>query len=458
MCGLVFFSNSAGSYPIEKALNRIAHRGLENRARIQRSEYAQIGHVRLPIQGLSKKYDQPYSTGSPYIMAYVGEVFNYKELSDEPSDVPLVLRNFVSCKAESFSAYDGFWSCVFHSPYTGETYIITDPLAKKPLYIHSPTNSVASEIKALRIFENTNDLDPLYFSSVRKWGYYIGEKTPYKNISKIPRGTILVLDKNGKLVSEKCYSDICQKYPVHARSRLDLKSSIIQAILRRTVSDIPVGVLVSGGLDSSIVYQVLHKFGYTPTDIYHIDNNEEEFLNYLDIPSYVNIHKLSIDSNPDLNKILAANETPVDLGSMISQYQLCQAVKKQGMNVIITGDGADELFGGYRRSLEYDSQYSDVFEELVYYHLPRLDKMSMAHTIELRSPFLSWDVIKGALAIPYEERINKKFLKEAFADIVPKPIIDRSKQALKSPQVLAGGIRWSRELCDLFITNHRKEI
>ena len=100
------------------------------------------------------------------------------------------------------------------------------------------------------------------------------------------------------------------------------------------------------------------------------------------------------------------------------------------------------MFGGYRRSLDYDSQYSDIFDELVYYHIPRLDKLMMSQTIELRCPFLSKDVIEGSLALPYSERMDKKYLRNLFSDILPSEIYNRKKLPLKSKQVLNDGLQW----------------
>ncbi len=121
----------------------------------------------------------------------------------------------------------------------------------------------------------------------------------------------------------------------------------------------------------------------------------------------------------------------MDLGSVLPQYALSCAIKREGYNVVLSGDGADELFGGYGRARIYDSQYSDIFHELVYYHLPRLDKLMMANTIELRCPFLSRDVIQGALSVNYKQRTEKQFLKKIFQDIVPRPILERKKEPLK---------------------------
>lgn len=130
------------------------------------------------------------------------------------------------------------------------------------------------------------------------------------------------------------------------------------------------------------------------------------------------------------------HQSPVDLGSVKPQIAMARKLKELGFHAVMTGDGADELFGGYRRAKEYDSQYSDMFCELPYYHLPKLDRTMMESTIELRAPFLSPRMIKHAMNTPYELRNGeKKVLKEAFKSIVPQPILDRDKQPLKTDAI-----------------------
>jgi hypothetical protein len=117
----------------------------------------------------------------------------------------------------------------------------------------------------------------------------------------------------------------------------------------------------------------------------------------------------------------------------------------------MTGDGADEVFGGYRRASEYDSQWSDVFCELPYYHLPRLDRVMMRETIELRSPFLAPAVVAHGLSLPRELRTQKQALKRAFKGLVPDRIINRPKHPLKTEAVKTGGIGYRQQLVEAFM-------
>ena len=197
------------------------------------------------------------------------------------------------------------------------------------------------------------------------------------------------------------------------------------------MSDREVAMLLSGGLDSSIIYYSLKEAG-TPVKAFSVENGESEFL-----PPGVEVLTLPEVTIEDAVKIMQA---PLDLGSLIPQIQLARAVKAAGFNVCLTGDGADELFGGYARAQVYDSQQSDVFCELPYYHLPRLDRVMMHETIELRSPFLAPSVVAAALKLKRADRTTKQALKAAYVDIVPKAILERTKVPLKSSAVRENGL------------------
>jgi asparagine synthase (glutamine-hydrolysing) len=443
MCGLNF---TPVTDVIESMNRALSHRGLPGREHARKVGDLHFGHVRLPVQGLDKKFDQPYEYGNSLFL-FTGEIFNYKKLNPTAdSDVQVLAEMWTDIGELCFQYFDGFWACVIYDSSDRRVHILTDHLGKKPLYMHKRTHSVSSEIKALRLLEGGKEaLDPMYFSSVEKWGYHIGPHTMFSGIEKIPPRTHIILHS---LTLEKLSQEIYLNLepwgigdPVP-----DIRRTIEEAVENRLVSDLPVSILLSGGLDSTIIFE-LAKRRTKNLMAFHIDNDESEYLEHIDFEG-VPLKTLRLEE-ADLSTVLRYNEGPVDLGSMLPQYQLSRAISNEGYRVAMSGDGADELFGGYRRIDEYDSQYSDVFEELVYYHLPRLDKLMMANTVELRNPFLAVPVIRTALKLTLEMRTHKKILKDVFSNLVPKAIIDRPKEPLKSPQVRQHGLEWIRHLSKL---------
>ena len=409
---------------IEKMNEAIAFRGIRSTVTELNSDFF-LGHVRLPIQGLSEEFDHPLRY-KQWTSSFVGEIFNYKDLDiSAKSDLPVLTTCWDLYGKECFDEFDGFWSAVFFNHRSKLVHVFTDYLAKKPLYYRESPLGISSNIKPLTLAGGVTP-DPIYHSAVKKWGYCPDNNTPYIEIKKIPPAYHLVLDPRlGKIVFQEYYTKLQPK--THAPLRILME----EAVRNRTVSDIPISVLMSGGLDSTIIYYLLRE--YCPElQIFHIENQEEDYLNYINFRSGDKITKLSIDQdNLDLKTIFEYNEGPVDLGSVIPQYLLGKAIKDQGFNICISGDGADELFGGYKRAMEYDSQASDIFHELVYYHLPRLDKLMMAHTVELRCPFLARPIIEYALALPWEQRKGKNHLKGTFDSMVPREIRDRVKKPLR---------------------------
>jgi asparagine synthetase B (glutamine-hydrolysing) len=432
-----------------------------------------LGHVRLPIQGDVKQPIQdfyPNDQGGGHfgraMLAYNGELFNYDTASYR-SDARWLFERLK--EVDDFQEHlsydrilgnmDGFYSFAFINR-KDELILATDYLAQKPVYYMLDETgeriiSAASEIRGLIDEVKEHELDTYWISTVRKFRYYpmTDGRTWHRRIKTLFPGTMLVVQKDGSYHSQPlnpvrrdmCPWNIDKNFN---RAALELRDLLTEAVRTRVeLSDVPVSVLLSGGIDSSAIYKLAKsKCPRVNLNPFTFENGTDgEFVGLIDPNTRI---LKEPGSTKNLSKVLRINEGPVDLGSMLPQYHLGQAICEEGFVVAISGDGADELFGGYRRAMDYDSQDSDVWSELVSYHLPRLDKMMMWSTVELRSPFLAKPVVEFALGLPWEWRQGKNLLKEAMRGVVPDEIIDRPKEPLK-----IGSVRDNKEKHTLALMN-----
>lgn len=467
MCGILL---TTGAKANPEILDSISHRGIEKS--IETVGNVTMCHHRLPIQTLDgDDWSQPIEMSEGVYLMFNGEIFNY-DTSLFESDTEYLcnlfgnfksggtLGFFVAMYLPYIVKWDGFWAIVIYDSKTGNIITFTDPLGKKCLY-KNELGEICSEMKGL--YTDNSDIDDKFISSVRKWGYNKDDRTPYTNIKRLLPNKIYSYNIGSPLF-ENIYHEYYRSWNLPIPELIDadydthmewLWSKMIESVQNRLVSrNYPISILVSGGLDSAIIAGILKEMNANVT-WFSIENGETPFVNDLSshLSTPVNFLDYSMDS--DKNALIYAkwNESPIDLGSVIPQYHLFEAIKKNtDYRIVISGDGSDELFGGYSRIHEYDSQKSDIFEELSFYHLPRLDKMSMAHTLELRSPFLNLDIVRFAMHLPLEWRKDKKILKDTFGPLLPTSIVDRKKEALKNPEIKQDKIAYRYKAVDLFLS------
>jgi len=448
MCGFVFAADPSRFKSeelcvgfVNKALAGMHYRGLPGRSNVTLAHGRVLGHTRLPIMNLSRQYDQPLVYEN-LLVAHVGEVFNYRKLfSHAPTDTLTVAETYLRQGVQGFSQFDGFWSTVILDE--EKAAVVTDYLAQKPVYWHRRKQVFASELNVLKPLGVT--LNRHYLSNVAKWGYDPTGRTPYNEITQLAPGHAVIFYGSEYHVLRYWNWDAI---PLPQKNLFEL---LLNAVELRLLGDQPVAALVSGGLDSAITYGLALELG-AQIATFHVENDEADFARLVSRKAVpLNVHDVSIAEG------LEAHQVPVDLGSVLPQLAMARAVQERGFHVALTGDGADELFGGYRRAKQYDSQWSDTFTELPYYHLPRLDRIMMRHTIELRSPFLAPAVIKYALKLPYEERTEKQALKSAFRNIVPDEVLAREKKPLKSFLFDKDATSYRLELLRMFTDNFEKE-
>ncbi|NJO90810.1 MAG: hypothetical protein HC831_18975 [Chloroflexia bacterium] len=392
-------------------VDSIKHRGIQYTEIVEDGWI--YGHHRLPIQTLEDdEWTQPIKFGGGFFL-FNGEIFNYdKEKYD--SDVEYLKDFFSGPRPQGefeneINKWDGFWSIVVVFTETGNRFVFTDPLGKKQLY-YNGAGEISSEIKDLT---ESHRVDKQMVSTIKKWGYNYDDKTIYQDVKRIMPNKIYKFGPDNEIPTLDHSDYFKWDENVPDRSIHDL---LEESVSRRLLSKkYKVSTLFSGGLDSTIILYFLRKLG-ADVNIYSIDNGADgDMVRFMEKRWNLNINYL----NPEIDninleeklKIYDVNDGPIDLGSVLPQYYLFKDIKDK---IVLTGDGADELFGGYRRIAEYDSQYSDVFQELPFYHLLRIDRMSMNFTIECRNPFLGHDVIRKALTLPYSERMHKKHFKRSI--------------------------------------------
>jgi len=462
MCGILIAHN-----PSEERINSIAHRGIEYSTHSDASGLT-LCHHRLPIQtAVGDAWIQPIEISSNRYMLFNGEIFNYPpDYGSDTEYLKTLFSSFDFSSLEMFSAlyephirsWDGFWAICLVDMNKKEVIAFTDPLGKKSLY-YNDKGEICSEMKGL--IDQDSFQDSSFMGGVRKWGYVSNETTPFVNIQKMKPNYFHKWNFSSP--------DFKQSYgPYYVFKPLKFQFNSEDMLLdwvwnklelatkNRLLSlDYPISILLSGGLDSSIIGGLLLKLG-ADVSWYTINNGpDNDYVRACEDYWGIKVNQLEYNMEMDEEKLQEIyfkwNESPVDMGSVIPQYFLFDAIKRgTDTRIVLSGDGADEMFGGYRRIDEYDSQGSDIFHELTHYHLPRLDKMSMAHTLELRNPFLNLDLVQLALELPFELRKHKTVLKKAFKGLIPDSVIERKKHPLKNEKIVKDPMQYRTEAIDYF--------
>lgn len=383
-------------------------------------------HEHLPIQAPSG-YNSIIET-TKFIILFNGELF----LDEYDNDLQYIHDVFSLCNTveeaiKQIIDVDGFYAFIVHDTETGNVYAFTDPLGKKQLYYDE--NSIASELRPL----HKGAVNYHHLARTIKFGYVMDDTTPYLTALRVLPNRLYIFDRN--LVLKKIQNK--RLYDFKRGRSESLYELMHEAVENRLKGHESVGLLLSGGLDSSIIYHHILN-SRKEVNTYCVNNLEDLQHARLMDP---NVKSIDLSYN---EKALAAMEMPLDLGSMYPQYDLFSKVNE---TVILTGDGADEVFGGYRRMKQYDSQLSDIFDELPFYHNIRIDRMSMIHTKEARSPFMSLKVVEYGLGLWYEQRVNKQHLRDTYEGILPDEIINRAKEPLKTDIIREkDGVEYRSEL------------
>lgn len=373
MCGLVGY---AGQTPMPNgadALNVVRHRGPDSSG-VYRDEQFWLGHVRLSILDPSPAASQPMTTeDGRFVITYNGEVYNFKELAKEfslklrsHSDTEVVLRAFAKLGPHLFEKLNGMFAFAIVDRGSRKLWLVRDRLGIKPLYYRLNVDELvfASEIKGIvAIGQKAANCD---LSSLHEWLVYgnnLGERTLYQGIRKLLPGHYLQLDlttfshRVQEYWSPRQLAQLPQIYSPTAAVIEQTRFLLEQAVKRQLVSDVPVGVFLSGGVDSSAItaFAAKHYAGRIATYSagFDFDGGVNELPKASEVARYYGTdhHEIRVSGIevPDLvEKMVHHHDAPFADAANIPLYLLASKIKDE-KKVVLQGDGGDEVFGGYRR-------------------------------------------------------------------------------------------------------------
>lgn len=393
MCGIVGtivfkHSNFRVAEPyVTRMRDTMAHRGPDGAGNwIDPDGRVGLGHRRLSIIDLSESANQPMANedGSLWVV-FNGEIYNHAEIrqeleqrgghrwSTDHSDTEVILHAFEEWGIDCLEKFRGMFAIALWDAKARELWLVRDRIGIKPLYYshHHGRLTFASEIKALL-------QDPEQEARVNEEAFYHflsfltspAPQTMFAGINKLPGGTWLRVKENGEITESRYWDVWDHTVPLSDRSDDDLASMLLAelrtAVKLRKISDVPVGVFLSGGIDSSTNVALFSEGEATPVKTFTIGyqgeyqtyQNEMHFARRMarEVKADYWEHLLSIDDLLDfLPRMVYLQDEPIADPVCVPVYYVSKLARDHGVTVCQVGEGSDELFCGYpawKRSLE----------------------------------------------------------------------------------------------------------
>lgn len=505
MCGIAGVLGAAASEnTIALLLEKQRHRGPDAEQFWSQSGIA-LGHNRLSIIDLSDAANQPmYSHDRKYIMVFNGEIYNYKELKNElsefhfatTSDSEVLLAAYQKWGVAMLSKLNGMFSIAVWDCEKQELFLARDRFGVKPLFysFHEGSLYFASEIKSLFHVGIPKVMHtPVWAAYFLKGSYGMPDETFWQGIQQLRGGYYAIVSpKDFNVVPKQWYDFVKNIHETPKLSVLNLRESyealLHDAIRLRFRADVPIGMNISGGLDSSILLAMVnaHLPSAQRIDAFTFYSNDKVY----DELEWV--ENLVSNTSYTLNKVLFTPNAVPDLIQKISYYQdgpfggfptlayslLFEQARAKNIPVILDGQGMDEAWAGYdyyfsgSNSLiqgvstspvhpeiihkefldqahpeSYGTPFDNTlqnlqYRDLFYTKIPRSlrfnDRISMMYGVELREPFLDYRLVELAFAqdaaMKHDGKNSKWMLREIVKDKFDNTIVYAPKKALQTPQ------------------------
>ena len=374
MCGIIGIASTKtnNSEWIKNGLNSMSHRGPDDfGVYFSKDNKICFGHRRLSIIDLSNFAKQPMvDQNSGNSLTYNGEIYNYKELRNilrqkgykffSKSDTEVILKSYEEWGENCVSHFNGMFSFALHDIKNNKVFLARDRAGEKPLYYSfiNETLVFSSELKGLFYYSPLKrKINRFSFDNYLAWGYVSSDKSIIEGVNKLKAAHTLTFDLKTAKIKENNYWNL----PSYSNSiKFNYKELVSNcekmledSVKNQLVADVPVGILLSGGVDSSLITAMAsrHKKKVSTYSVifkdhvsYDESNHSRLISNYFDTDH----HELEAsDISTDIFTDLAFHfDEPVVDSSMIPTYMVSKLISKH-CKVALGGDGGDELFGGY---------------------------------------------------------------------------------------------------------------
>lgn len=426
MCGIVVMLGAQGEVQMEDMLSRIKHRGPDGSGILQMGDYV-LGHVRLSILDVQGGAQPMTNEKGDLALSFNGEIYNYLDLRQNlenrhkfqtRSDSEVLLHLYEEDHEDMLSQLDGMFAIALAS--SRGLLLARDPIGIKPLY-YGKKGDLFIAASELKVFPEMDEIKMLPAG----YAMYVGEE-PWCFAKPFPPHNPLITQSTDEILKE-------------IRRRLDA------AVEKRLMSDVPVGVYLSGGLDSSLVTALmrphtvhLHSFTAGMEGAPDLES-ARTIARFLDTEHHELIYTADDVANaiPEVIHALESFDAPL-VRSAVPMYFVSKLAARF-VKVVLSGEGADELFAGYsylgkiKDRTRLRKELADSTLRLQDTNLQRADRVSMAHSLEARVPFLDMDLVRYVSRLPIElleqrsDRPEKWLLREACRGLLPPKILDRKK-------------------------------
>jgi asparagine synthase (glutamine-hydrolysing) len=485
----------------------LRHRGPDGRGAWIEPNFV-LAHTRLAIVDRAHG-SQPMqsSTNKNIGIVYNGEIYNYTELRDNllnvgckfdtESDTEVVLKMYETYGTDSFEQLNGMFAFCIWDNSKKSLYLARDHAGMKPLYVYEDANMIvfSSEIRTILSMGGVDrSLDCLGFQDYLTFRYVRAPLTLFKNIKRLESGHYLEIH-DGKIHKSK-YHDLSYNYSINSADCSVLQEQVIstldEVVGSHLMGEVPVGVLLSGGLDSSTIAYLVSKknANLTTFNIGYPEVNEFQYLRFVANRfglKHIEITTTTDEFITDFDTVLCSLDEPIGDPACFPLYELCKELKKH-VTVVLSGEGGDETFCGYPQYMRmllrgqrnpssfveflkqsyyylnsdqflahesdngYLDRYKSYFDDnsltngMMAYDLKtwvpedlmmKADKIMMAHSLEGRFPFLDKRVMNLAHNIPEHYKIDqhttKFILKKAMTPYLSEGIVNRQKMGFTVP-------------------------